>query len=81
MLYILLHKNQTGTRIQLVSRNGVKASKELVRLYNEALQKTPDDKIAGFDITSESTVYAEIVYKNEETEWWELFCYEEADVE
>lgn len=81
MLYILLHKNTTGTRVELVTCSAVKAVKELVRRYDEALQKKPNDQIESFDMVNDDTVYAEIVTEDSNTEWWEVIPYKEADVE
>ena len=81
MLYILLHKNTTGTRVELVTRSAVKAVKELVCRYDEALQKMPNDQIESFDMVNDDTIYAEIVIEDSNTEWWEVIPYKEADVE
>ena len=81
MIYILLHKNLNGTRVELVTRSAVKAVKELVRRYDEALQKKPNDQIESFDMVNDDTVYAEIVTEGDNTEWWEVIPYKEADVE
>ena len=81
MLYILLHKNEMGTFIEMVTKSGAKAIKELIRLYNEVLQKTPDDKISGFDMSNDKTFYAEIIYSGDETEWWEIVTYNEDKIQ
>lgn len=81
MIYILLHKNLNGTHVELITRSAVKAVKELVRRYDEALQKKPNDQIESFDMVNDDTVYAEIVTEGDNTEWWEVIPYKEADVE
>lgn len=81
MLYILLHKDTNGTHVELVTRSAVKAVKELVRRYDETLQKKPNDQIESFDMVNDDTVYAEIVTEGDNTEWWEVVPYKEADVE
>lgn len=93
MLYILLHKDTNGTHVELITRSKIKAVQELVRQYadsavhelifryNENQQNNLNAQIEDFDMTDGSTFYAEIVMEDEETEWWEVIPYKEADVE
>lgn len=81
MLYILLHKKTTGTHVELITRSAVRAVKELVRRYDETLQKMPNDQIENFDMVNDDTVYAEIVTEGDNTEWWEVVPYKETDID
>lgn len=80
MLYILLHKNQMGTFVEMVTQSRTNAIKKLIQLYNDTLQKTPDNKISSFDMLNNESFYAEIVYSEDETEWWEVVSYDKDKV-
>lgn len=78
MLYVLLHKSQDGTEIVSISRNLIRATKEFVNYYCEALNVTPAKEIQETSFQSDPP-YAEIVV-DDETEWWQVMPYKEADI-
>lgn len=81
MLYILLHKNLNGTFVEMVTENKMKAVKKLISLYYNSLLGTPDNEISDFDMTNDQTFYAEIVYSEDETEWWEIVPFDKNKIQ
>ena len=81
MLYILLHKNLNGTFVEMVTENKMKAVKKLISLYYNSLLGTPDNEFSDFDMMNDQTFYAEIVYSEDETEWWEIVSFDKNKIQ
>ena len=89
MLYIIMHKNETGTTIPFVSHDWLTAFKRFLDDYNTVLQGMPDGEVASTDIRitdnvedvgqSLTVAYAEIVTAAGDTEWWEMVEYKEEE--
>ena len=78
MLYVLLHKSQDGTEIVSISRNLISTTKELVNHYRDRLDIFLSEEIQETSFQSDLP-YAEIVV-DDETEWWQVMPYKEADI-
>lgn len=78
MLYVLLHKSQDGTEIVSISRNLISTTKELVNHYRDRLNIFLSEEIQETSFQSDLP-YAEIVV-DDETEWWQVMPYKEADI-
>ena len=78
MLYVLLHKSQDGTEIVSISRNLISTTKELVNHYRDRLNIFLSEEIQETSFQSDPP-YAEIVM-DDETEWWQVMPYKEADI-
>lgn len=78
MLYVLLHKGPDGTEIVSISRNMIGATKEFVKCFYETLNAVHSKDIQETSFQSDPP-YAEIVV-DDETEWWQVMPYKEADI-